>query len=230
MQFTKFTSVEGLFAQRSVQENLLMEDYMHRRFDQPKACAIEICGKTDKVFKCGRCQRRYYCSKEHQVADWKEHKKHCKVFVDVPILPEDQRTHEPISEAERWQKALEYAEEFIQAFRVDSFCTNADTDGVFGWIFQEQGPNTIIVDGNFPIGQLMRSAWNYIIKRSDYDLDEWKNMIVNALIKGEMVTFFKEKSYELKDTCSYNRELYMREYKGIIWNQRAHLMLAGERY
>jgi hypothetical protein len=27
--------------------------------------------------KCGRCENMYYCSKECQVSDWCEHKKHC---------------------------------------------------------------------------------------------------------------------------------------------------------
>ena len=37
------------------------------------------CGATDvKLRRCTKCQRVRYCSREHQVAHWKAHKKACK--------------------------------------------------------------------------------------------------------------------------------------------------------
>lgn len=39
------------------------------------ACAV--CGTT-KAFKCGKCYKVAYCSKEHQKLDWPAHKIHCE--------------------------------------------------------------------------------------------------------------------------------------------------------
>ncbi len=221
--------MEEFSAQQRGRRALMHVDYEHRRFDQPKACAIESCGKCDKVFQCGRCKRRYYCSKEHQMADWKVHKKYCKVFVEFPVLSIEQRTHTALSETERMVTAQEFVRQFIRAFYQDSYCSNDDVDGVFGWQVSEEH-DAVIVDGDFPIGRLMRNAWNYIIKRSNKDLQEWQEILVDLLLKGEMVQYFREQAYAMKDTCSYCRELYFREYKGIPWNQSGHLMLAGESY
>ncbi|KAJ4426690.1 hypothetical protein ANN_26488 [Periplaneta americana] len=38
----------------------------------------EVCGVTERVLRCSRCRCVYYCSKEHQTQDWKEHKSFCK--------------------------------------------------------------------------------------------------------------------------------------------------------
>eukprot|EP01083_Nonionella_stella_P039410 107177_1 len=35
-----------------------------------------VCG-TSACSRCSRCKRAFYCSKEHQKADWKRHKKEC---------------------------------------------------------------------------------------------------------------------------------------------------------
>lgn len=40
-------------------------------------CAI--CKKTANQ-KCGGCHLIYYCTKEHQKTDWKNHKKQCRPF------------------------------------------------------------------------------------------------------------------------------------------------------
>ncbi len=41
-------------------------------------CALASCGKCDVVLKgCGRCRLVAYCTKEHQIADFKEHKNWC---------------------------------------------------------------------------------------------------------------------------------------------------------
>jgi hypothetical protein len=36
-----------------------------------------VCGDTEKTMKCARCKVVAYCGKEHQKADWKEHKRIC---------------------------------------------------------------------------------------------------------------------------------------------------------
>jgi hypothetical protein len=37
----------------------------------------KVCGELEKTKRCGRCKVVAYCGKEHQKADWKEHKKVC---------------------------------------------------------------------------------------------------------------------------------------------------------
>ncbi|XP_060605420.1 rho GTPase-activating protein gacZ-like [Ruditapes philippinarum] len=38
----------------------------------------KICGETKNLKRCGTCKRVYYCSREHQLKDWKGHKETCK--------------------------------------------------------------------------------------------------------------------------------------------------------
>lgn len=38
----------------------------------------ELCGKMENLLICGRCRSSFYCSKEHQKEDWKNHKLICK--------------------------------------------------------------------------------------------------------------------------------------------------------
>jgi len=40
-----------------------------------RTCAY--CGKVGRFKKCSACHSAYYCSKEHQVADWEKHKTKC---------------------------------------------------------------------------------------------------------------------------------------------------------
>lgn len=37
----------------------------------------EKCGAFNNLLICSRCKGVYYCSKEHQTSDWKNHKPHC---------------------------------------------------------------------------------------------------------------------------------------------------------
>jgi hypothetical protein len=43
-----------------------------------KLCAV--CEASCKS-KCQTCKKVYYCCREHQISDWKEHKKICHVIV-----------------------------------------------------------------------------------------------------------------------------------------------------
>ncbi|KAI2806032.1 Egl nine 1 [Blomia tropicalis] len=38
----------------------------------------EVCGLTTNLMSCGRCLNVNYCTREHQIIHWKEHKKTCK--------------------------------------------------------------------------------------------------------------------------------------------------------
>jgi len=58
-------------------------DWMKKNdLDYKKICGncnkLEKSNKDSKLLKCGGCKIQYYCSKECQVKDWKEHKKICK--------------------------------------------------------------------------------------------------------------------------------------------------------
>lgn len=39
-----------------------------------------LCGTVKDLKRCARCTQVFYCSKEHQTEDWKQHKKVCKKF------------------------------------------------------------------------------------------------------------------------------------------------------
>merc|ERR1719203_976482 len=41
-----------------------------------------VCGKTGKVMQCSQCKTARYCSREHQVQDWKRHAKECRLATE----------------------------------------------------------------------------------------------------------------------------------------------------
>ncbi len=53
-----------------------------------KKCAV--CGAKQNLKVCSQCKIVYYCSREHQLQDWKEHKKVCRKMTsnekDAPII------------------------------------------------------------------------------------------------------------------------------------------------
>lgn len=49
--------------------------------DECKAC--DKCGKEAQLHKCGGCGTKYYCGKDCQKADWKDHKEACKKKCDA---------------------------------------------------------------------------------------------------------------------------------------------------
>nr|XP_046187485.1 egl nine homolog 1-like isoform X2 [Oncorhynchus gorbuscha] len=55
----------------------------------------ELCGKMENLLKCGRCRNSFYCSKEHQKADWKKHKQFCKEAEKPQSQPQPESTQQP---------------------------------------------------------------------------------------------------------------------------------------
>ncbi|XP_058461696.1 hypoxia-inducible factor prolyl hydroxylase [Malaya genurostris] len=50
-----------------------------------------ICGVTEGLRRCSRCQVAYYCSQEHQRLDWKLHKLECRSIQMLPPSSEGQQ-------------------------------------------------------------------------------------------------------------------------------------------
>lgn len=44
---------------------------------EKRPCSIDTCMVTDAAYKCARCMKARYCSKEHQAQDWPRHKIEC---------------------------------------------------------------------------------------------------------------------------------------------------------
>lgn len=47
---------------------------------QANASCCNLCGNVENLKRCSKCTQVYYCSKEHQIEDWKRHKKSCKKY------------------------------------------------------------------------------------------------------------------------------------------------------
>lgn len=45
--------------------------------DRIDASRCKVCNKTEGVMACSRCKDEFYCSRQHQVSDWKNHKELC---------------------------------------------------------------------------------------------------------------------------------------------------------
>ena len=42
-----------------------------------RPCSLDTCMVTDAAFRCAKCQKAMYCSREHQGQDWSRHKVEC---------------------------------------------------------------------------------------------------------------------------------------------------------
>jgi hypothetical protein len=42
-----------------------------------------VCGHLAKSF-CSGCKHIFYCTRDHQKQDWKNHKEDCKSFMKIP--------------------------------------------------------------------------------------------------------------------------------------------------
>ena len=47
-------------------------------YSQPSLPECNVCKSTEKVSACAKCNIAFYCSKDHQISDWKIHKLTCK--------------------------------------------------------------------------------------------------------------------------------------------------------
>ncbi|XP_058812212.1 hypoxia-inducible factor prolyl hydroxylase [Topomyia yanbarensis] len=65
-----------------------------------------ICGATEGLRRCSRCQVAYYCSQEHQRLDWKLHKLECR---SIRMLPNNEG-----------QLQAQYGENFVQGLPPNS--------------------------------------------------------------------------------------------------------------
>ncbi|XP_043273652.1 egl nine homolog 1-like [Venturia canescens] len=45
--------------------------------DSASQSGCAVCGITNKLLRCSRCKTAKYCTKEHQIIDWKHHKAFC---------------------------------------------------------------------------------------------------------------------------------------------------------
>jgi len=68
--------------------NLFISDTNRDYF--PYSCQVcrrsTVCGI--ELMHCGKCKRVYYCSRDHQMADWKKHKKLCNYAQKIPLSAE----------------------------------------------------------------------------------------------------------------------------------------------
>uniref|UniRef100_A0A6C0I0E5 MYND-type domain-containing protein n=1 Tax=viral metagenome TaxID=1070528 RepID=A0A6C0I0E5_9ZZZZ len=55
-----------------------IKKYVAESADKIHSC--KNCNIETTEFRCGKCQKAYYCSKECQVENWKTHKPACKKF------------------------------------------------------------------------------------------------------------------------------------------------------
>merc|ERR1712083_904500 len=55
----------------------VIEDVTLKNLSRSLQC--KLCGiRTEKLSKCSRCKRTWYCGGECQVADWRNHKEICR--------------------------------------------------------------------------------------------------------------------------------------------------------
>ena len=65
-----------------------MANVANPTFAPRKECAI--CGVLENLKYCGKCQSVWYCNREHQKSDWKDHKKICKILKEKQTFADSQ--------------------------------------------------------------------------------------------------------------------------------------------
>lgn len=225
------------------------EEFYHRM--KTGECGFTGCQVKEHLFICSKCKIRQYCSRDHQKADWRQHKKFCRApFIDSPGLETYPLTcDDTIPYSVRAQKALELAESLVKAFRQDYYPPKED-ELVVGIKKQSLPDNTLYIGVDTPVGILMYSAWVYLFKGyvefdPDSHADEgdedyaqeiqkrinlFKKEIAQALLAGELPQWFKASSEKYRDLFLnrlgqrdvYTEELRLRDYKGIKWDTVKH--------
>lgn len=187
------------------------------------------CSATS-LLRCSRCKLRGYCSLDHQKLDCLVHKKFCfPPACEIPTLNKDLLTKDPAALEDRQKDARYLVNDFFNALDEDGYPTSDSTCEVFGATFHLNPPKTFGYVGRIaPVGTVVYNAWSFIKKNSEYDL---RSEIVDALLAGLLPSYFKHKvMIHGTGKCCYCDELIMREFKGIEWDQRAHLRLAGKKH
>lgn len=62
------------------------------------AATCAVCGLSDNLLRCARCHSSYYCSRQHQKQDWKQHKTTCTT--DLQHQQDPQELQPPQSSSE----------------------------------------------------------------------------------------------------------------------------------
>lgn len=121
----------------------------------------ELCGKMANLLICGRCRNSFYCSKEHQKEDWKNHKLTCKES-DKAQLPKQKPEQAPSTEQDA--KAPEKHQEKKSPGQPDSASlpktTNTETAGGGPG---EDGPNNTATPNGQAGSPPQKLAMEYIV-------------------------------------------------------------------
>lgn len=75
---SNFLSALGQFGDLPYSESTLQKKLQSSKAILPKSATCENCKEREtKMMVCGQCRQAYYCSRECQKKNWKEHKKSC---------------------------------------------------------------------------------------------------------------------------------------------------------
>jgi hypothetical protein len=56
--------------------------------------ACNVCGAKGELMRCSKCKQAKYCSREHQVEDWKTHKRYCGNAKEIDVIEKTARSVE----------------------------------------------------------------------------------------------------------------------------------------
>ncbi|XP_041468755.1 prolyl hydroxylase EGLN3-like [Lytechinus variegatus] len=79
------------------------------------------CGSTENIKQCAKCLSVAYCSKEHQVQDWKKHRKNCKKLLQNGKQNDDRSpiTHSTSSKETNQDSKLDQSASINLTFEFD---------------------------------------------------------------------------------------------------------------
>lgn len=225
--------MDEYFRRQKESSDLRLADNAHRILSNPPVCGKDRCAVHEGLMKCARCHKRYYCCKEHQKMDWKVHKRYCRVFEDDPALAMEERTHAPLEVKQREEEIKRSVDGMMKAIETD-FYPPEDLESRFG--IQKGTKDThrdfTHVGVDFPIGNIVYLAWCSAVKRSGTfsTLQDLAAFFTDGFRHGTLPEKLRQLATPLFETCVYCRELVLRDFKGIHWDQRALLRMSGKRW
>eukprot|EP01083_Nonionella_stella_P157575 511704_1 len=99
-------------------------------FSMPSSCAK--CNKTGATAVCGACKCTYYCSRDCQRKDWKQHKKICKMIKEQG----QQKTNTTKrDEKQSYQDRIDRVLEVVQPQR--EACAQSQVQDIYGLVEKE---------------------------------------------------------------------------------------------